>query len=332
MEESHILLYLAKPIYGGWVSFTSHLSLTTSYNIYKIGNKTERTQRSYGYNTTYRNISLNTLKEFVDSGIKIVVTAIDKNYYHVLDSLPSSSYIVIHDPTEFNKKSKKIVLDHIRRLNVITIRKSVHDLLLNEYNINSIYRIHPYYSANTVHKLSNGSGGVSISRVDYDKNTHIIVMANMVLENSNKIEIYGDINERYIYHKLMEYDDFRRENPASNYRGKFPKKFVDLEKILRNHKFVVDLSTISQDGGGTQYTFLEAIDFGCVLILNKQWCDNPNSIWHDGVNCVVVQNSEELVYQINSNFSGYNLPKIYKNSLKILDGARKVNWLDILSS
>ena len=43
------LIYLAKPIYGGWVTFTSHLSLKYKYPIYKISKITEKKYRDYGY-------------------------------------------------------------------------------------------------------------------------------------------------------------------------------------------------------------------------------------------------------------------------------------------
>ena len=35
------LVYMAKPIYGGWVTFTSHLALKCGADLYKIGKRTE---------------------------------------------------------------------------------------------------------------------------------------------------------------------------------------------------------------------------------------------------------------------------------------------------
>ena len=37
-KQNYNLLYLAKPIYGGWVTFTSHLSHKYESPIYKITN------------------------------------------------------------------------------------------------------------------------------------------------------------------------------------------------------------------------------------------------------------------------------------------------------
>jgi hypothetical protein len=39
-KKSKNLLYLAKPVYGGWVTFTAHLSKKYSWPIYKITKKT----------------------------------------------------------------------------------------------------------------------------------------------------------------------------------------------------------------------------------------------------------------------------------------------------
>ena len=319
------LLYLAKPTYGGWVTFTAHLSLKNNFPLYKISKKTEKKSRNYGYNTQYTNINIDTLQEVIKNGNIPIVSAIDKNFYHILDYLPDNSYIVIHDPTEFNKASKKIVLDHLKRFKVITIRKTVHDLLFN-IGIQSKFIIHPYMPMINHQFTNNRNGAISISRIDYDKNIDIIVKANSFINLLNdKIEIFGEPNERYIYQKLLNWDNFKKDDPNSQYRGHFPKTFEKLTEILINKRFVVDMSSISQDGGGTQYTFLEAIDAGCILILNSKWTNNPNSIWHHNINCIVVSNAEELANVINSHIH-FDLEKIYKNSVKILKDAQSVNW------
>jgi hypothetical protein len=46
---------------------------------------------------------------------------------------------------------------------------------------------------------------------------------------------------------------------------------------LANSKFMVDLSSLPMDRGGTQYTFLDAINHNCAIILNKQWIENVDA-------------------------------------------------------
>ena len=94
--EELSLVYLAKPIYGGWVTFTSHLCLKYDCDLYKVGKRTEKNKREYGYGVKYQNVNIDELvtKE------NLFITAIDKHYYEYLDKFPNGTKIVIHDPTE----------------------------------------------------------------------------------------------------------------------------------------------------------------------------------------------------------------------------------------
>ena len=53
-ETKYNLLYLAKPIYGGWVTFTAHLSHKYNSPIYKISERHETKERDYGYECNYK--------------------------------------------------------------------------------------------------------------------------------------------------------------------------------------------------------------------------------------------------------------------------------------
>ena len=50
------LIYMAKPIYGGWVTFTSHLCLKYNCDLYKVANRTEKNKRDFGYGVNYKNL------------------------------------------------------------------------------------------------------------------------------------------------------------------------------------------------------------------------------------------------------------------------------------
>ena len=273
------LLYMAKPTYGGWVSFTAHLALKYNYQIIKLSNRTENQTRDFGYSAKYRNVSLDYLLELPTS--KIIITAVDKHYREYIDLLYGSA-LVIHDPTEF-----KLNIPY-EFFNVITIRSTAHQTLLNNGILN-VFKKHPFYCFPK--NIRQKRNTVSISRIDFDKNIDIILEANKSLDKS--IDIYGKQNELYVYHKLRELDF------TKHYKGRFSKTFKALDEILSPAKFVVDMSSIKGDGGGTQYTFLEAIYFDCILILNKKWTQVENSIFNDN-NCLVVSDAQTLVSSLEN--------------------------------
>lgn len=303
-NKKYNLVYMAKPVYGGWVSFTSHLALKKDYKLYRISNKTESKERPYGYGVNYRNLSIKDVVKLPN----LLITAVDKKFYEYLPFIKGAT-IVIHDPTEL----KEEVLDFIKRNNVITIRKTVQKLLKEKHGIKSKFLYHPLYEFPfDKTSIKKKTRNISISRVDFDKNTHLVVEANNKLAKKNQVEIYGALNDLYIYHKL------RHTNFSKYYKGKFGKDFEDLKGLLDNCKYMVDLSSIKNDGGGSQYTFLEAIYMECILVLNSKWVDNVKTPFKDGVNCFVVSSSEELVKLLKTDISEKKHKQITTNAKKLL--------------
>lgn len=301
------LVYMAKPGYGGWVSFTAHLSLKYNYNLFKVTKRNEKNKRNYGYGVQY-------LNQDIDSIVKLpnlVITAIDKNFYKYLDKFPDGTTLVIHDPTEVKGKSTQPVIDNLKRFNIITIRETVQKHLKDTFDVDSRFIHHPFFAYSMEPENKNKQGAVSISRIDYDKNTDILLRTNANLET--KIPIYGCKNDLYVYRKLLVLDTMDEKDHESCYKGRFDKSFKAVSDILRNHKFMVDMSSIYKDGGGSQYTFLEAIYNKCILILNNKWVDGLDTPFKNGINCFVVKDDHELLELIKSNPDISNmLPESYK--------------------
>jgi len=316
------LLYLAKPVYGGWVTFTAHLSHKYKIPIYKICTRNETSKRDYGYECQYQNIDVGKVIQLKN----ILITAIDKHYYEYLHLFPENTKIIIHDPTECkpNKKNpnplvqttdknSNILLNHFK---VITIRESVQEYLMNQFSVKSLFMPHPFFSYKIPKIEGLGYKCVSIARIDFDKHTDILLKANQLLENkSDHIYLFGAENRLYVHHKLKEL------NIEEYWKGKFPKNlsptFNDCS-ILKDAKYMIDMSIIKGDGGGTQYTFLEAIHQDTVLILHSDWIDK-GTLFKSGVNCIGVSTAEELAEVIKNDLSSSKYSEILMNSKKILE-------------
>ena len=292
------LVYMAKPVYGGWVSFTAHLSLTTKSNVYKVGKRSERQTRDYGYDTKYQNLKI----DEIIMKKNLLITAIDKNYYKYIDKFPDGTYIVIHDPTEVKGNSCLELINNLFRFRVITIRKTVQEFLRKKHGIESIFLRHPFYKYPKTNFKK--TGAVSVSRIDYDKHTDILI-------NTNKI------------------DTMKEDDPESSYQGRFGKTFQDLNNILKDKKFVIDMSVIKNDGGGSQYTFLEAIYHDCVLVISDKWLTGKNDIFKNYGNCLLADGPERI-YEILSTNNNYN--QLVKESKKILSQHTNEDWTKILES
>ena len=91
------LVYMARPIYGGWITMTAHLSLTYNLSLFKIGKNTEKCFRSFGYGVEYQNKHINDLIKLDN----LIITAIDKNYYEYFITGEAGEYsnMLLNYPT-----------------------------------------------------------------------------------------------------------------------------------------------------------------------------------------------------------------------------------------
>ena len=141
-EAKKNMVYMAKPVYGGWVTFTAHMALKYDYEIYKISKRTEKNKRDYGYGVQYQNLCISDIVKLPN----LFITAIDKHYYEYLEHFPEGTIIVIHDPTELKAKDSPI-LKYKEKLRFITIRETVQGQLLRKgHNIQSTFKLNPFYS------------------------------------------------------------------------------------------------------------------------------------------------------------------------------------------
>ena len=318
--EDISLVYLAKPVYGGWVTFTVHLAKQFNYRLYKVSKRTEKKTRSFGYGVDYQNVCLEDLLKLPN----LMITAVDKHYWDILPHLPENTKIVIHDPTELktsHKNPNPLVQDGgcLQHFKVYTIRETVQKYLTDNFTISSEFKLHPF------HRYPCQLEGchfhaVTISRVDFDKNTDIILKANQTIQDpKQRVHIFGAENRLYVHHKLGELDFY------NYWKGKFGKDYpltYQDKDILKGTKYVVDMSTIKNDGGGSQYTFLEAIYQGCVLILHKDWI-NQGSLFKEGVNCLGASTPSELAGHLQSD---KDISSIVKESQKLLIPHLNVKW------
>ena len=152
-----------------------------------------------------------------------------------------------------------------------------------------------------------------------------------MLDENDKIKIYGAKNDLYIYHHLTK----KLNLPLDNYYGTFKKKFSDLNDILSKALYVIDLSAIKNDGGGSQYTFLEAIYQDCILILNEKWINSwsdknskqyIDSVFKNEFNCLIVKDENDLFEIIKKK---HDLSNIIKNSKLLLQPHLNIDWENI---
>lgn len=277
------VLYATKVNIGGWATFTRHLvdSLLAQgqeVKLVKLGNRDEPFTRPFGPSHQYRNITLDTLVDAVaDSDAKCIVAALGKHYVDDVEMLiQEGAKVVIHDTAE---STCRMELNH----KPWCIRKTLAE------QFGGVFIRHPYIRQGAKDVITRRSKNIyATSRVDFDKNTTMILDANRL---GAKIDIVGFENRLYTRFKVMpEYPEWKqsaeREHP-------YPRTGLDSFELLRTALAMVDLTDIKGDGGGTQYTFLEAWDAGAIPIIGEWWLQKSDDM-QDEVNCFAIKDAQNL--------------------------------------
>lgn len=285
------LYYLSPNPYGGWVTFTAHLikslqQVGVEPSLYKVRPRSESKQRSFGYDISYTNQCIEDCLKH--KGPKLIVAAAKNFKEDTRKLIEAGAGLVVHDPTEI-----KNLPANLTQRKLVVIRK-----IGLRYMPKSNFIRHPYvrHHQPTMPISSKTVLCVSTSRIDFDKHTEILLDANRNLPQKDKIRIHGFENRIYTRFKLVpNYPEWEQSKAA------YPREANAAFDILSKAHYAADMSEIKGDGGGTQYTFLEAWDAKAVPIINEAWLlEGEHNDMKVQKNCLAVEDGESLAKLLKS--------------------------------
>lgn len=121
---------------------------------------------------------------------------------------------------------------------------------------------------------SRGTGAISTARVHNVKRSALLLQANELLPRSKWIKLLGEEFRLYSYGLAKRYKSFK-QGPSGLH---WPLTFNAPVALLRKARYNFDLTRFPEDGGGTQYAQLEAMDAGCVNVMHADWFTKPGEM------------------------------------------------------
>lgn len=276
--NSVTVAYLAKAKYGGWPTFTRHLCaalqsagcspmLRTSSKVF------ESEKRDFGFGLSHRRCPV---QDMQPNGRPVIIAAADRDHAEEAAWLVrNGAFIVVHDPAEKH-------LADMPPERTVVIRRSMKRRLPSARLI-----VHPYQRkfAHDPQRNWAGQAPLAQSRIDFDKYTHMILEAN---DLGAGVRIIGAANRMYVHFKLAE--RWPLFDPEA-----FPRTADAGAMLCRSASACVDMSAIKNDGGGSQYSFLEAWDAQAPLIINRQWLRGfADDEMQEGRNCLAADSGAEI--------------------------------------
>lgn len=307
------LFYLPPTIGGGSTSFTAHLyagfqQANIRPLLYRVRPKGEDTWRQFAKfkGIRYRNITMEEAVRIARVTPSLLTAPAHSRHLKfapdlIMRLMRAGMQAVVHDPNEF--QGKRAVYDHLdTRKNWIysdrlfCIRPTMHRFFPKAKLIS-----HPFvrqYDETIVGDLDGRKRAVSVARISFVKNCDIILRANRMVRNKkHRCTLHGSENRLYTRFKLCpEFPEFKQGGYG------FPQAWGEAAKICRGAQFAVDMTIFPDDGGGSQYSFMEAWDAGAVNIIHKEWLRYKGEM-KGSVNCIGVENASQLAAFLGNGIS-----------------------------
>jgi hypothetical protein len=299
MSKINLIHLIKDKNLGGSTTYLVHLyealtSIGMAVKLFKLKKSTGIQKANFYYHINGFKIDIKPLVSYLNKNKEksIITYCFWKEYKNECKILMKycNSAIFVHDPAEFHDDFIEYAIAN--KIIVYTIRKSNQEAL-TKLGIESVFIPHLFITNNVPTTTIKNKLACSIARIDFRKHTDVIIKANI---GNDLVDIYGEVNRLMDYHKLMKIDS----NWRRNYKGKIDEVFNLQVSIASEYKYFIDLTNIQGDGGGTQYSFFEAMNARCYLILNRKWVAKEGSIFKEGVNCLCAETPEEILDILNT--------------------------------
>ena len=322
------IVYLSDAVVGGWVTCTAHFvrglrMMGHNATLYCL-RKTSGYQGRFGYGVAFTAATGGDMIELPGQAPTIIIATSPPVYTLAMQMVRRGAILVVHDATEAMR-----IRQHwdLSQLPVIVMRQAV-----RRYFPNSCFVPHCYIR--TVGQWTpweqRQNLAISLARIDFDKRTEIILEANSGLPEELRVVLFGGENRVFSRKLQKRWPDLFRQGQTKRYSQHDPTTAV---RTAAQYRFMVDMTAIHGDGGGTQYTFFEGADAGCVLVLNWKWVryagefdfgydDQPEMV--PGVNCLAVSNGEELRQLFLDCHKRKDDPEFTQQMRKLLQGGEQL--------
>lgn len=288
------LFFMHRQFGGGATSFTVHLyrgmqRAGLAPVILRLAPRTESRERPFSRyeGVTYRNVNIDEAVRTVSTTPSLMTAAVhSKELPFAPDAIPrlmqAGMRVVTHDPNEYK------VYDYIPHMTQppFCIRPT-----MKKFFPKSVFIPHPYVREFEETRYERGERellAVSVARVSFVKRSLMILEANELLSKRDRIVLRGAENRLYTRHKILpRFPNFEQGGTG------FPMTWGASARECRRGKFAVDMTYFPDDGGGTQYSLMEAWDAGTVNIVHEDWLRYAGEM-QAGVNCLQVADHREL--------------------------------------
>jgi hypothetical protein len=266
------IFYFRPNLGGGSTTFTAHLfkaleAAGAEPTIYRVKERGDGRRRPFGKyaGVEYVNVDPGTARDIVNSQPTVMGSPAHSKYLSFAPTIISELMhlgmcVVIHDPNEFK------IYDHLGeslKRRPICIRPT-----MRKFYPDALWIPHPYARAECV-LPARSKFACSIARIASVKRVTMLLEANRQVVKKKWIDLRGAEDRFYTKFTLeKKFSDVFKQSGKS---FQFPMTFEAPVQVAAEYQMAFDMTYFKDDGGGTQYAQMEAMDAGTVNVMHEDW-------------------------------------------------------------
>lgn len=284
---------------GGTTTFTAHLfkalqAAGADPMIYRVGEKTGRTKpRQFGKyeGVEYIKVGPSEARAVVKAMPTVMGSPANSKFFPfepdiIMNLMKLGMRTVIHDPNEFT------IYDHLGKATKLPSRPICIRPTMQKFYPDALWIPHPYHQV-SVRMPARRKLACSIARIASVKRPRLLLDANRILEKRRRIELKGAEYRLYTYNLQKKYGDVFQQCGGT---FQFPMTFEAPVGIASGYQFNFDMTYFPDDGGGTQYAQMEAMNARTVNVMHEDWWRFGSGEMKPGKHVITVGSSSEIAH------------------------------------
>jgi hypothetical protein len=304
-----ILWFLQSKMGGGTTTYTAHLykalEMAGAHVILaRIKNGRQLTEPFGEYSISIYNFPRDVARWYTKK-CPSILTAVGQDKMDVRELLINGARAVLHDATQLDY----FYVSQLHR--PICIRQAMWEQIDK-----AVFIPHPYMRMCENYEVGwqdRKVHAISLARVHTQKRSLMLVKANEQLPAKKRIKLLGKEFRLYSYGLQKRYPHYKQ----SGKQLQFALNFGSAPRLALDAIYNVDMSWFENDGGGTQYSQLEAMDAGCVNVMHEDWFRVKGTLPKNAV--ITVNSVEELVDLLEGDRPGDVLDAVRSRGYEMLE-------------
>lgn len=318
-------IFFFRPVLGGGTTtFTAHLfralqAAGAEPMVYRVGEKMGSTKpRQFGKydGVHYLKVSPTYAREIVKSMPTIMGSPANAKYLPfepdiIVNLMKLGMRTVIHDPNEFT------IYDHLGKAVKLPTRPICIRPTMKRFYPDALWIPHPYdpVPAEKFADVRRRKLAGSNARIASVKRPKLLLEANRSLPTAKRIELRGAEYRMFTYNLQKKYGDVFQQCGGT---FQFPMTFEAPVRVCAEYHLNFDMTWFPDDGGGTQYAQMEAMNAGTVNVMNADWWRLGPGEMKPGRHVLTVSSTDDIVRMLRSPPSQDFLDEVRANCYKLL--------------